>query len=287
MKKILLLTSSVLMLFLVACTSAYVVEPNGNQPETESEIVNDATDVDDDLDEPSIDEHPFTPQPFALGDVIFFGDGRSYSLDGYWLGDVWDYDLAFALSFSGVCGSYMDYIGGQDIFREWTDQFVFHGGERDSNEANFRTFADDFGLTVDDFIWIHEQANGMSIAESDELILWAREIFEIDSFAVDENGNRADSWDHRMTSAEIRARLSDCIYEVWEHFPGHGVIQNGHIYTPAWIIQNIDLAILEKGIPIEEITRILEWLSDFPQMTMEVELALEELETAQDVLESR
>jgi len=235
---------------------------------------------------PPVDEDT---EILTLQERLFVGEWTPVTLNGESMGGpMFDwYNLPFNVGYMGISSLYINYIGGQDAFNVWINQFVFLGGERDAHEAHIRSFADDFGLTVDDFIRLHEQQNGMSIEESDALILWAREIFEIDSFAVDENGNRADSWDFRLTSAEIRAKFSDCVYEIWEHFPGYGVVQNGNVYSPEWIIQNVEYAMLEEDIPIEEVERILDIASYFLELEMEVELALEELEIAQDILESR
>ena len=236
-------------------------------------------------------ETPTPTENLTLQERFFVGEWTPVTLSGDSMGGpMFDwYNLPFSVGYMGISILYINYIGGQEVFNEWINQFVFLGGERPAHEAHIRSFADDFGLTIDDFIRLHEQENSMSISESDELILWARDIFDrMDwDYMEDEYGNNARSWHFRTTSDEIRAKFSDCVYEIWEHFPGYGVVQNGNVYSPEWIIQNVEYAILEEGIPIEEIERILEMASDFPELQIEVELAQAEIEIAQNVLDSR
>jgi len=266
-----------------------VTDSNG-----ENYVNNDIQTEDSSVNNESLGDLQFElPPPVRspLQDRIFVSDWSRYSLNGEALGGTMHLDWyrwVFNIGYMMIDGIYIDYIGSGS-FRVWIDSFEFHGGTRPSIEANIRSFADDFGLTVDDFIRLHEQRNGMPIYESDEIILWAREIVDIPFVEnyINENGKNAFEWSHRVTSAEIRAKLSDNVYEIWEQFPGYGVVQNGNVYSPEWIIQNIEQAVLYEDIPIEEVDRILMMAMEFSELVIEVELAVGGLISAMAVLESR
>ena len=233
------------------------------------------------------DESPLT-ENLTLQDRMFFGERNPVSLGGYNIDGtnfMWYY-YTFGIPFHGLSSTFENIVGTEAV-DAWMNTL------RDENGTvwwgGMRNFIDYFGLTVEDFIAAEESVNGIPMEEADPIIIWARDIFERQDWdnSIDEDGNAARDWDFRLTTAEIKAFFSDCVYEIWEHFPGYGVVHNGNVYSPEWIIQNIGYAILEENIPVEEVERILERASNFPDLEMKVELAFEELGAALGVLDSR
>ena len=174
----------------------------------------------------------------SLRDNVFIGEGRMVSFSGEHMGGQdfqWYFHPFVGLEYLNIFALYIDIVG-QDEFEAWTRQFpsgTNPDGQRSRGEANVRTFIDDFELTLEDLIGAWEALLGKSMEEAESIILWAREAFEHgDFYAIDESGNKAMDWDFMPTISEIALLFSDDVYELWEAFPGFGVIQDGRVYSP-------------------------------------------------------
>jgi len=55
----------------------------------------------------------------------------------------------------------------------------------------------------------------------------------------------------------IEALFSNDVYKLWAAFPGYGVIQNGRAYSPEWIMNNIEQAMIEEEIPLDYVIDIM------------------------------
>lgn len=181
----------------------------------------------------------------SLRENLFMGEGEGIHGSGDEL--RW-YRQIFGLGFSGISSGFVDIVG-DDAFNEWTRQFTGHSpyGWRDSREANFRTFIEDFDITKRDLIISMESSFGMPMYELDALINWARY----------DNCPDSDHWAMRHSLSDIEALFSDCVYQLWEAFPGSGIVHNGRAYSPEWILNNVESAINEENIPLEDIERLI------------------------------
>ena len=165
------------------------------------------------------------------------------------------YYVIFGSNVNGICGTFIHFVG-DDVFRQWTHQFIGHGPDgyawRNSREANFLSFIEDFGLTKQELIKALETVLGMPIYELDALVNWGR--YGTHSFEEEAD---ASLWASMYSLSDLDALFSNDIYTLWTTFPGPGVFHNGNVYSPEWILNNMDQAISDEQIPLHEIDRIL------------------------------
>jgi len=221
-------------------------DPIDDVNDSYSDTVSDVNDYDAALDMAS------TP----LSERIFVGEGEVINTGGDEM--EWFYHPFSGIFINSICCHYMRAVG-EDVFVEWTHQFEGHSnhGWRNRREANFRTFVYDFGITKEEIIRVEEEMRGLPMEEIDALGTWARGL-DIASIECDDEAWDVAIWAGMRSLREIEAIFTDDINFLWETFPGFGVLQNGNVYSPEWILSNIDRAITEEQIPIHEIERILE-----------------------------
>jgi hypothetical protein len=229
-------------------------------------------------------------EEISLRDNVFIGEGRMLSLSGESIGGnefLWLF-TPFGEELVGISVIYIDLVCS-DEFEMWRMQFPSAqnlNAPRRRGEANIRTFIDDFGLTFEDFVGAWEEHFGKSMEEMESIILWAREVIERggDLYEEDENCNMVGTWDLIPTANEIAVLFSDDVYEIWEAFPGQGIIYNGRVYSPAWIFENLEQALIMEALPLEDIIRVIDKASEFSELAEEVRIAQDTIHT---VLELR
>ena len=203
----------------------------------------------------------------SLRERLFMGEGvrvsRNYqdrlSVDALdWYSQVFG-----GIGFNSIPGHIIDMVGS-DIFHEWTQQFQSHNrpyGWRNRREANLRTFIEDFNISKEEIIRAEELLTGIPIDEIEELVTWARSV---DMFALPfEERLKAANWLNQRSLSDINALFSNDVYEIWAAFPGAGVIQNGKVYSPEWILNNMYVAIHVEEIPLYEIVRVINASMEF------------------------
>ena len=197
-----------------------------------------------------------------LSERIFRGEDELIRTGG--TGMDW-YIFVFCTTFYGIPVHIFMNTVGPDVFDDWRSQFESSGvdGWRSRREFSLRTFVDDVGITIEDFIRATEDNFGKPISEIDALVNWARSVDPRAFAPFSEEEDIASLWRHFMSLCDIEALFSDDIYEIWAAFPGYGVLYNGRAYSPEWILNNIERAIIEEGIPIHEIERVFEVANDF------------------------
>ena len=154
---------------------------------------------------------------------------------------------------------------GSDKFRAWTQQFEMPGSAGNGGTrriADLRALIEDFDLSAGDIIRAQELALGKSMAEIDELVNWGRYGVHSTAYEV----ANAMFWNLRHSISDIEALFSGDVYQMWAAHPGYGVAQNGRAYSPQWILNNIERAVLEELIPLGEIWRIINMAEDHPQL---------------------
>jgi len=189
---------------------------------------------------------------------IFVGTGEMVGYDGdelAWYSDIWGFGAA------GISLHFIDRTVGIDAFIDWKHQFAGHGplGWRNGREANFVTFIYDFDITTQDLINAQEDLYGKQMDEIEALIQWAR-------YGVHTNAQeRADAsfWAWSLSLSDIEALVSNNVTTIWAAFPGHGIYQDGRAYTPEWIFNNMEYAVIQERLPPDEIIRILQHARDY------------------------
>jgi len=202
--------------------------------------------------------------PVRLAESIFLGEGQMVITGG---DDLDWYYLVFGGPFINSIPYHYMLIAGYDAFIEWKHQFEGLGsnGWRNRREATLRTFVEDFSISMEEMIRIEEEISGLPIEEIDALVTWARNM-DISLIECDDEAWEVALWAGMRSLQEIEALVADDIYFVWEVFPGSGVIQNGRVYSPEWILNNMDMAIMEEQIPFHAIERIIEYAGYHPHL---------------------
>ena len=191
------------------------------------------------------------------------------------------YDNAFGERFHGIPTYFLDIVEDYDAVRTWLrerswDRTDAQGGKR----IFLLAFIEDFNITAGEIIRAHEEAFDRPMVQIDTLVNWVR--YSIDTGVI----APGDNWlveRHFYSLSDIEAFFSGDIDHIWEISPGYGVVQNGRVYAPSWIINNIEAAVLEHQIPESEIRRIIETFEEFYTLYNEVSRArifLEEMESA-------
>jgi hypothetical protein len=191
-----------------------------------------------------------------LSESIFIGEGERIRGGGDTL--TWYY-WAFGFWFHNIPEYFMNAVG-QEAFHGWTRQF--HYGYRDGRTAHLRTLVEDFGITMQDIINSMEYLFGMPMHEIDARINWARYGTHASTYEELE----AQVWAIQHSLSDLEALFSNDVYAIWTAFPGYGVFYNGRVYSPEWIMQNINEAITDEQIPLQEIMRIIDMTVYHPDL---------------------
>jgi len=244
---------------------------NGYQDEMPAYGVGDELPSMPDNAEYEVDTEPPYYSISSLQDYMFMGGGEWFSLGGDALME-WYY--AFGGGFYSIPGHIIDYAIGFEAFGAWTQEFagVSINGWRDPRDAHMVTLIEDFNLSVEDYIAALETELELPMAKIDELVTWARSVYI--PTASDTDALEASFWMHQRSRSDIEALFSNNVYKLWYAFPGEGVVQNGRAYTPEWILHNIESAISEEQIPLDDIVRILDIASlhyDLQEVTARAE----------------
>jgi len=262
------IASLIILLALSACSSSEIAYTQGNNASLLSTSVPPYR---------SDDAAAITERRNSLKERLFVGEGSPANEIG---GDgmAWYYQVFGGHGFNTIPVHLIELVGN-DRFVEWTEQFISHGpnGWRDWREANLRTFIDDFNITMEEIISAEESLTGILIEQIDELVMSARAVDM--RTATNEEAFEAANWIHQRSLRDIEALFSDDVYEIWAAFPGYGVLHNGRVYSPEWLMQNMSRAINEEQIPLEEIERVFETAYEFA-------LPLELLSNANAILRS-
>ena len=102
--------------------------------------------------------------------------------------------------------------------------------------------------------------------------IWGR--YGTPSRVTDEEMGEA-FWSWQYSFSDVEALLSHDVSLLWQAFPGYGVYHNGRVYSPEWIMQNIEQAVTVERIPLAEVERIVEMASDFSYFLGDVVVSAE------------
>ena len=244
----------------ISPTLANIIRRN----ETADYILSNIKIVERDVDIVIIDDE------IPLSERIFFGEGDMFSFE---YNMNWYYNVFFDYQIFAGIPSHFIRVVEDDKGWDWFDQFPTLGGERDEREFNLITFVNEVGITPEKMVLVQEEIFGRPMSEIDTLVTWVRNAdFET---LTDDEKNVYIFWQYRLSLSEIEALFSNDIYVIWDSFPGHGILYNGRAYSPEWIIQNMYEAIWEHKLPFNEISRVLERVSNFPVLYEAFDLALE------------
>jgi len=172
------------------------------------------------------------------------------------------YIMPFGFNFHAISGLYLSLV---DDYAVWTRQF--HDGRRDIREFGKRTFIEDFGISKEELIQAAEAGYGRPMHEIDALVNWARYYFYNDITPRSQPPYSTDAsvlfWAvYRFSLNDWYALFSNDVETVWNAFPGGGVFYNGRVYSAEWIMQNMDRAIHEEGIPFYEIESVFQRIDE-------------------------
>ena len=189
---------------------------------------------------------------------LFLGEGAGPAVGGDEL--VW-YFSVFDMRADSIHDYIMD-IAGREAWDRWRAQFAGRGGTRNRRELTLISFIEDHNITKEDIISAQELTFNRPREEIEELSSWARygippTITEPCSGGI---------WRVVYSLSEIEALFSGNVHQLMEAFPGHGVVQNNRGYSPEWILNNIERAVLEEQIPMEDIWRIINRAEPFEQL---------------------
>ena len=187
----------------------------------------------------------------SINDILFVGEGRRL--------DIFDsnYHRIFAHRLHNIPG-FLGRLTDRERSSEWFNQFDSMGGSRNGREAHLLTYIEETGLTKEDMIRSMEINFDRTIYKIDALINWSR--YGIYSPLIGDTDEIIVAlWRNSFSLARLDALFSNDIYQIWEHFGGNGVLHNGMAFSPEWIVNNIEKALVEKQIPVEEVLRVLEY----------------------------
>ena len=207
----------------------------------------------------------------ALRDSIFIGEGAGLVSGG----DEWVWYVSiFDMRADSIHGYIMD-IPGQGAWERWLAQFPGYGGARNRREATLRSFIEDNNITKEDIINAQELVFERPREEIEELVNWARHGTPT---VITDRGIEY-FWERVVFSlSDLDALFSGDVQQIMDAFPGYGVIHNGNGYSPEWILNNIEAAVVEHQIPESEIWRIISMAEDFYQLDEVVSNAIAFLE---------
>ena len=158
----------------------------------------------------------------------------------------------------------------QEEYWDWKNQFynVSINGHKDPSGLNLLSVIQTFNISKEDFIAAYEKAVGnIPIDEIDRLVIWARTVDTSKLDANDiQNRREAGFWRHQYSLQGIEALYSNDIEQLWAAFPGAGAMINGRVYSPEWIINNMEQAIVEERIPVPDILDVMQFTSHFYEL---------------------
>ena len=210
-----------------------------------------------DLEEVKIEEYTHEPiqkivtRSSSINDILFVGEGRRL--------DLFDsnYHRVFSGRLHNIPGFFVRVVD-REVSSKWINQFDSMGGLRNGREAHLLTYIEELSLTREDTIRAMEINFDRTRYEIEALINWSR--YGIYSPLL---GNTNEIivaiWRSLFSISDLDALFSNEIYQIWEHFGGNGVLHNGMAFSPEWIVNNIEKALVEKEIPVEEVIRVLEY----------------------------
>jgi len=232
---------------------SYPINPDVNE---EQILLVNCIDVNDIIDSHDINNRQYINiDLISLDDYIFIG-GETIVNHG---GDAMNwYIRPFGFDFHAIPGIYSRLVG-HDVFMEWVTQPYF----TDTNwrSLTMRVFVDYFNISQRDLIVALENVLEMSMDEIDERVNWARELAESDDIPYQYQRDVFRWSAHRFSLSDFDAIYSNDIEVIWNAFPGYGVFNNGRVYSPEWIVHNMERAIYEEQIPLDEIARVLDSVS--------------------------
>ena len=208
-----------------------------------------------DISEGSSDFSPPSYGDIPFRERLFIGEGEMISTGG---GDelVWFYRVFGGHNYNGVPDYLVDIVG-YEAYMEWSYQFQPNnpGATRNFRELDMTAYIEEFGISMEEIIKTTEQHFGMSMAEIDARVTWSRSIDLL--AASEQEEDIASLWMHFMSLGDIEAIFSKDVQKLWDAFPSLGVIQDGKVYSPEWILVNVDKAINQEQLPLEDIDRII------------------------------
>ena len=192
----------------------------------------------------------------ALRESIFVGEGERpiIRIDGD--ASEW-YISPFGSRINGVSRHFMEIIG-MAAWNEWREQWPYSENPR---EPFLITFIADSNITMGDIVRAQELTFGRNRNEIEELIRWGR--YGIPPDVTNPSGKSFWAGDSSFSLSDLDVLFSGDATRIWERYPGYGVLWGGNVYTPEWILLNIERAVSEEQIPLDEIERIIERASQF------------------------
>jgi len=150
-------------------------------------------------------------------------------------------------------------IVDEDALRAWRMEFGEHNTPptRDRREFSLLAFIEELNISAGEIIAAQEDIFERPMAEIDALANWVR--YGIDTGFTDPGEEWR--WVIPYTIRDLEAMFSGDVEQIWEAFPGYGVLKNGNAFSPEWIMNNIEEAVIEHQIPLEEIERIIDLAS--------------------------
>ena len=274
MKKTIILLFAIMLavLILLACASHETDTTNDENdyfPSSVNSEINGATITNDELDDnpKPVDYKEAAPTITLISregsssfwDNVFMGEGALPLSDGD--ERAW-YTTVFGFSFHAISGLYLRIID-EDIHNDWIRQF--HDGRRDNREFSKRAFIEDFGISLEELFQAAEAGYGMTMQEIDDMVMWAREWINYADRppAPHDTSRRITFWvNFQFSLCDWYALFSNDVETVWNAFPGGGVFHNGRAYSAEWIMQNMERAIHEEGIPLHEIEGVFQRIEE-------------------------
>jgi len=202
-----------------------------------------------------------------LNEQLFSGFRNPMHIgSGGGMGGGWAYWI-FSHLFYGIPGHFVAIVG-DDAFEQWVEpvsttyrQRNASGGEV-ARSFNMYTFIAHFNISMHQFIQMQEYLWGMPMYEIDERVHWGRNF----NHAVNSDFTESTSamiWAGRFSMKDIEALFSNDVNLLWAAFPGYGILYNNRAYSPEWILNNVERAVLEEGLPIDEIERVIKTASSY------------------------
>ena len=186
----------------------------------------------------------------SLRKNLFFGEGDLVPRDIDGDAMQW-YFTVFGFGIVNISSCFMRNIGNE-AFDGWLQQFAGIGFEPDATrnrrEADLLSFIEDFDLTKQDIIRALEQRYGKPMYKIDAQVNRVRAGYEM---------QHVTSWASSYSLSDIEALFSNNVSMLWAAFPGLGIYHNGRAYSPEWVLNNMERAIVEEQLPFSEIERIL------------------------------
>ena len=260
-------------LLLIAVLALSACSQPTDIPDTDEYEANDISqtettaEISDNISSPTINLDALRENTFiGGGEEIDIGTGSAGGEGMEW------YRSVFGFLPSGIDARFSDIVGDRAL-----DQWA--ALPRDRRVPMLIAFIEYFNITMEDMIRAQEVAFGRTVDEIEALISWAR--YGEDTGLTDPVLERF--WERLVFSlSDFEALFSGDVHQLWDAFPGYGVVYNGRAYTPEWILNNIETAVVEEQIPLHEIERIInraERFSELDDVVANAKAFLDALET--------